>query len=105
MAVLLMLAPDHARLIADAGWSKDDIRQFMFYRSRRSWGELRHLVETRKSLMSPSMMWLWSAPDNTMLPIVKDPSYFDIVVVGGDAGKSAVALQIGSPATAEIVRE
>jgi hypothetical protein len=39
-----------------------------------------------------------------MLPIVRDPSYFEIVVVGGHAGKSAVGVQIGSPVIKEISR-
>jgi len=100
--VLLMIAPDHARLIAGGGWSKEDIRMFMFHRSRISWGELKPLIQP--ALVYPGNRWILDVPADTMLPIVKDPSYFDIAVVGGHAGKSAIAVQIGSPVTKEIRR-
>lgn len=98
--VLLIIAPDHARLISEAGWSKDDIRLYMFHHSRRPWGMLKSLIQP--ALMYPANRWLVDAPDDLMLPIVRDPSYFDIVVVGGHAGKSAVGVQIGSPVIKEI---
>ena len=100
--VTLMIAPDHARLISGGGWSKDDIRMFMFNHSRRAWGDIKHLIQP--DLVLPGNRWLLKAPDDTRIPIVRDPSYFDVVVVGGHAGKSAVCVQIGSPVTMEILK-
>jgi len=34
--------------------------------------------------------------------MVRDPSYFDIAVIGGAAGKSALSMNIGCPTTVEI---
>lgn len=97
MKVALLLAPDHARMIANAGWSKFDVKQYLYAKCRRKWGQFKHQVIPRieSKIVLPGYRWLINASDDTMVPMVRDYGYFDIAVVGGAAGKSAVSLGLG----------
>jgi hypothetical protein len=78
---LLSLGPEHAATIARDGYSKRQVKEFVFEHARFPLAKLgeeyqRHHVESRK---------MPAAPD-TMLPIVKSPEDLSVIVVGG-AGK------------------
>ena len=104
MHVTVIFAPDHARLIANSGWTKFDVRQYLYAKCRRVWGQFKHLVIPRikDGTVHPGYRWLATASDDTVVPMVRDPSYFDIAVIGGAAGKSALSMNIGCPTTVEI---
>ena len=78
---LLSLGPEHAATIARDGYSKRQVKEFVFEHARFPLAKLgeeyqRHHVESGK---------VPAAPD-TMLPIVKSPEDLSVIVVGG-AGK------------------
>src|SRR5438132_3208943 len=78
---LLSLGPEHAATIARDGYSKRQVKEFVFEHARFPLGRLgeeyrRLHVESGK---------VPAAPD-TMLPIVKSPEDLSVIVVGG-AGK------------------
>ncbi len=78
---LLSLGPEHAATIARDGFSKRQVKEFVFEHARFPLGRLgeeyrRHMVDGRKMPDSP----------DTMLPILKSPDDLSIIVVGG-AGK------------------
>lgn len=104
MHVTVVFAPDHARLITNSGWTKFDVRQYLYAKCRRTWGQFKHLVIPRikDGTVHPGYRWLATASDDTEVPMVRDPSYFDIAVIGGAAGKSALSMNIGCPTTVEI---
>ena len=104
MHVTVIFAPDHARLITNSGWTKFDVRQYLYAKCRRAWGQFKHLVIPRikDGTVHPGYRWLATASDDTEVPMVRDPSYFDIAVIGGAAGKSALSMNIGCPTTVEI---
>lgn len=104
MKVTLLLSPDHARLISSHGWKKLDVKTYLYAKTRRRWGEFKHQVLPRieGQIVEPSYRWLYNAPDDTMVPMVRDPFYFDIIVLGGAGGKSALCLNLGWPTTREI---
>ena len=104
MHVTVIFAPDHARLITNSGWTKFDVRQYLYAKCRRTWGQFKHLVIPRikDGTVHPGYRWLATASDSTVVPMVRDPSYFDIAVIGGAAGKSALSMNIGCPTTVEI---
>jgi len=104
MHVTVVFAPDHARLITNSGWTKFDVRQYLYAKCHRAWGQFKHLVIPRikDGTVHPGYRWLATASDDTVVPMVRDPSYFDIAVIGGAAGKSALSMNIGCPTTVEI---
>ena len=78
---LLSLGPEHAVTIAGDGFSKRQVKEFLFEHARFPLARLgpeyqRYQVERRRAV---------DAPD-TMLPIVRAPDDISIIVVGG-AGK------------------
>ncbi|MBI2858838.1 MAG: hypothetical protein HYX90_07150 [Chloroflexi bacterium] len=81
---VVALGPEHAALIASAGWSKDDFRKALWERARiplSTWPAgspaMRALVEKLGQL----------APDS-MVPITADPAKF-VIAIGGGAGKQS----------------
>jgi len=100
-SALLVLVPEHAALFADAGWSKDDLRRFIFDNATRSRAEL---AAVGKDALSNRTRWRLSAdhPDSTpdtasttgdpdTVRLLSHPSSVQIVVAGADnAGVSAV---------------
>ena len=78
---LLSLGPEHAATIAGDGFSKRQVKEFLFEHARfplRRLGDEYHrwFVETRGAADGP----------DTMLPIVDSPDAISVIVVGG-AGK------------------
>lgn len=78
--VFLLLSPEHANIIARDGWTKEDLRQFIFEHARRSVGELK-----RGGMSQGETIWpRWLADDDdAMVPLVERPSDIGVLVVGG----------------------
>ena len=75
---LLVIAPEHARAIADDGWSKSDVREFLWERAQVT-------------------------VDGASTPKFREPSVLRIVVAGGTAGRFSAWIPgwpfRGSPST------
>jgi len=87
---LLVIGPEHARTIADEGWSKKDIKQFLFDTIRRSYRELvpgPDGAEGTRLRFDPFAR----APDE-LVPKFPSPEEIMIVVAGGTAGRFSVAI-------------
>ncbi|MBI2910258.1 MAG: hypothetical protein HYX92_21660 [Chloroflexi bacterium] len=97
---LLMICPDHARIIADAGWTKNDVRRFMFHNARIPVGVIKN--PTRPSAVAPGWKWVLNQPDDALVPVVREPGDFHIVVVGAASGKSAYVWDWAAPITKPI---
>lgn len=100
-STLLVLVPEHAALFANAGWSKDDLRNFLFENATRTRAEL---AAVGKDALSNRTRWRLPSdhPDATpdtasttdtpdTVRLLSHPSSVQIVVAGADnAGVSAV---------------
>jgi hypothetical protein len=49
----------------------------------------------------PELTWLWESPE-TLVPVLEDAECYDIVVVGGAAGRGAFFWGAGEPVTKAI---
>ncbi len=80
---LYVICPEHAALFAQAGWTKDDVRQAMFEAVRRPARELRRGETT--SLVQASdpdaIVTKWTSPAEIML-----------IAAGGEAGRFSALL-------------
>jgi hypothetical protein len=100
-SALLVLVPEHAELFAKAGWSKDDLRDFVFAHATRNRSEL---AAVGKDALSHSSRWRLAANHPDSMPdtasgtdtpdtvaLLSHPTSVQIVVAGADnAGVSAV---------------
>lgn len=100
-SALLVLTPEHADVFATAGWSKDDLRQFVFVHATRTREELSAVGKdalSRKSRWRLSSQHPDSMPDTasatddpSLVRVLSHPTSIQIMVAGADnAGVSAV---------------
>jgi hypothetical protein len=85
--LLLLLGPDHAQIIARAGWSKHDVQTFLFEHARL---DGTRLIGRGVPPIPPRTLH----PDERV-PIVAAPSDILIVVAGGDGPHSMVGIPWG----------
>jgi hypothetical protein len=99
---LVLVCPDHAKIFADAGWSKDDIRRAMHDGSRMPFGLLSmNKVRDAIQLSHPELEPLYDEPD-TLVPVLEDPDCYMVAVAGGPVGRSAFFWGAGGPITRAI---
>lgn len=99
---VLALGREHAAAIAAEGWSKLDVKTYIFEQARQPW----KLVRGRGKSIGPNWpKWLDHAEDDDMVPVVTNPDDLIVVVCGGAGGKSMVIPTAGAQslsATREI---
>lgn len=96
----VLLCPDHAKVIDDHGWSKEDIQQFLYQNATIAARFVRNTVE--ESRTRPGVKWIWAVDDDYPLPIAGAYDWFRVVVVGGPAGKSSYTTGVGKAVTVKI---
>jgi hypothetical protein len=103
---LVVLAPEHARIFADAGWGKDDIRQFIFSHAVNTRADL---AAVGKDAISQHTSWRLPADhpdaiaddataggDPDLVPALNSPAAVQVMVAGAsNAGVSAVIETFG----------
>lgn len=92
----LVLAGEHMQVMAKAGWSKEDIRQFCFQHTQNSVAELKR-IQVLPGAIQP-------ADETTMRSLVPAPEDFIVVAAGGRGGAfSAYIPGWGSKRTSQSV--
>jgi hypothetical protein len=86
--VTLVFSPEHAKTLADDGWSKAQARQFLWQRLRKP---VRDLVPGRDGGEGVSDEMLATCPDGTrsetLLPKFQTPDSLKLLIAGGTAGR------------------
>jgi len=83
----LLLAPQHARIVANAGWSVDDLQRYLFERARNPVWRLRDGGEWDPE-QSAQFVARYGDPEDpqTLVPVLDAPERLIVVVTGGDSG-------------------
>src|SRR6266571_7489985 len=85
---LLVLSPEHARIVADDGWSKADVRRFLWERLRRPVSELVPGRDGGDGLPEHVLRkFADPARDATLIPKFRAPDNIKLLVAGGTAGR------------------
>lgn len=88
---VLLLSPDHARLMRDHKWSREDIGEYLYKHSRMPFPQIAlQSVRDKKVALKkafPQFTWLLDNPE-VMVPTAEDPACYETFVVGGDVGRS-----------------
>lgn len=74
----LVFAGEHMAIIANAGWSRDDVKRFCFENSQISVAELKRIKIKDGEIVA--------ADETTMMPLVQSPEDFLVIMAGGRAG-------------------
>jgi hypothetical protein len=97
LGCVVVLGPEHARHIGNAGWSKADVRSFLFERWGNTAGELRRCGEPPQ---------IANLPDDAFIGASGTPESIMIVVAGADnAGESTLLPGYGRPSGPRVVEE
>ena len=94
----LIFAGEHMAVIAKAGWSRDDVRNYCFEHSQVTLAELK-----RACMMGGEIS---DSDETTMMPLTKSPQDFLVVMAGGRAGQqSAFIPGWGRGSSRSVTRE
>jgi hypothetical protein len=104
---VLMMCPEHANVCARAGWSKRSVRQYVHHHARINARLALNWARMTPELLRPEWKWLLRWPpwelEKLMLPVQENSNDYDILVVGGPAGKSMVfSTMCGGPSTVVV---
>jgi hypothetical protein len=101
-APVVLFGPEHAHTIAREGWSKTDVRRFLYENARKPLGKLKL---GGMWTMREWPRWMEVLDDHALVPIVESASDFIIVVAGGEGKHSMYVPTIGvsRAATLEIL--
>ncbi|MGD9988296.1 UGSC family (seleno)protein [Pseudonocardia sp.] len=82
---VIVLNPEHARILAEAGWSKRDVQMFIFENARRQ----------RSDLEGRGITPNWKPWVGQAVPIVENPDDVVVVVAGAPGPQSQVIVPWG----------
>lgn len=89
---LLAVGPEHAATFARDGWSKQDLRLFLFEHARKPMRFARSTGTYGKETEHLWPKWLSSAEGDDRVSVLREPSDLMIIVAGGEGGRFSVAL-------------
>lgn len=103
---LLMFCPEHAGICGQAGWVKKAVREYVHQHCRISARRLLNKVRCTPDKIRPQWQWLMKLSEweqeQTMLPVVESANHYEVMVLGGPAGKDMIFRNIAAPSTALI---
>lgn len=85
---LVVFSPEHAATVAKSGWSKDDVRRYMYRQARVPYSQFSQENLDRFEEMRPE--W-FSRPRSEDVPVMASESDLTIIVAGGP-GKHSLAI-------------
>ena len=84
--VVVAMGPDHARMCAEAGLDKEDVRRRIIELARRPLGELKRSGYWREELVARWPLDADPRDDSFMAPAIKDADDLILIVAGGTPG-------------------
>ena len=86
--ILMVVSPEILGHFGNAGWSKSDVRQFLYQEARRLGGEIRRSHLYRFVTQDPQ------PADDELVPILHSPEALQIVAGGADGGAMVMIVPI-----------
>ena len=87
-SLLIVLSPDHARIISASGFSKRDVKLFIYENARNSLDQIKKGGIAEIELNRPKSHFF---TQSYMVPCVRDPEDVIVVVAGGGGPMSVIA--------------
>ena len=82
---VLVMAPEHAACIARAGWSKADVKRYLFEKARKPW---KHVGVRGKSKGPTFPVWVDRTDPEASVPILTHADALILITGGGEGQKS-----------------
>lgn len=104
--ILVLLSPEHAAIVGGEGWTKKNIKQYLWQRSSVQASRLLHKWSAIKERIRPQWKWLLTLSRRELnelwLPSQESPDHFEVVVVGGAAPYDSMLGLFGAPVTVKV---
>ena len=84
--VVLVLSPTHAQILVKEGWSKRDVKDYLWEEARKPLGKLKQGGAYNWGGFLRWPKWLNIEDDHTLVPVVSRPEDIIVVVAGGEVG-------------------
>jgi hypothetical protein len=88
--IFVVLCPEHAVTMAEAGWSREDVERYLFEQARLPARHMRAAFDP--PLWEP---WMHAVDDDALLPLTGHPDNYRVLVAGGPGKHSSVLLSWG----------
>jgi hypothetical protein len=103
----VVIGLEHARTIASHGWTRDDIRRYLWINGMNLWDDVsyhnRYAPPGKKTYNRNLPKW-YPRRDGARVPIVFTPDDIHLFVAGGAAGRFSAVLPGWSTATTPVLR-
>jgi len=100
--VLLLVGPEHAQMLAGAGWTRDGLKRYLHENARIPAAWFKNIHRNHPERNAPEYRWVMDAPDDQPILATESPEMFHIAVVGGTAGRSLSLKCYGYPVTVRV---
>jgi hypothetical protein len=98
----ILMAPDHADIFRNAGWSRKDVQEALYKEMRLPFATLMHTKPAEAFRVThPNLQWLWDQPE-TEVSMYKSADRIEICVVGAEAPRSLYWYAGGSGVTKPV---
>jgi len=103
----VVIGVEHARTIASFGWTRDDVRRYLWFNGTNDWGDVsygnRYAPPGGRTYNRNLPKW-YPRQSGRQLPIVFTPDDIHLFVAGGAAGRFSAFLPGWSTATTPVLR-
>lgn len=101
---IIVLSPTHARIIAGEGWSKDDVKYYLWEKARKPLGQLKQGGYFNVGGLLYWPKWVDIENDDYMVPVAFQPQDILVVVAGGEVGGySSIIFGFGMRSTTRAI--
>jgi hypothetical protein len=90
---LVVLGPEHAATIAEAGWTKQDVKAFLFAHARQP---LKRLRLGGMFAIRDWPKWMEPTDDDALVPLLETPDDVLVIVAGGEGKHSLYVPTLGA---------
>lgn len=106
---LVAIGQEHMQTIQGEGWTKEDVRYFLYQHARQPMGKLRHHGKYGGIYNKFWPKWLDRSDDNELVPICRRPDDILVIVAGGPVGRFSIVVpawyEVGSRVVTRKIEE
>lgn len=84
--MVLILSPQHARIIIENGWDVPRVQAYLFDRARNTLARLQKAGEFDENALARFKQFASTSNPSRGMPVIDDPEKLIVAVAGGDAG-------------------
>lgn len=106
---LVVIGVEHAQTLAEEGWGRRDVQQFLFETARRPLHRLKQGGEYYGDATWEKYWpkWIDRTDENALIPVVSRPEDILVIVAGGSVGRFSLVIpgwgRLGSRAVTKVV--